>query len=128
PTVQDIGLSIRVWITGTNLAGTDVAITNHTFPIVDKPHFAPSALKDPVVAGTVVIGRQLTADTGSFDGDLPIKTSFTWQRCDATGAACHVITEAKKVVYFPTLADIGSTLRFVVTATNAYGTMVDQSA
>jgi Ca2+-binding RTX toxin-like protein len=38
-----------------------------------------------------------------------------------------VITTAKKVVYFPTLADVGYTLRFVVTATNAYGTMTDQS-
>jgi hypothetical protein len=127
PTLQDIGFSFRVWITGTNPAGTDAGITNHTFPIVDKPHFAPSALRDPVVAGTLVIGRQLTADTGSFDGDEPIKTSFTWQRCDATGAACRVITTAKKVVYFPTLADIGYTIRFVVTAVNAYGTMVDQS-
>ena len=28
--VADIGFSIRVWITGTNTAGSDVAITNHT--------------------------------------------------------------------------------------------------
>jgi Ca2+-binding RTX toxin-like protein len=38
-----------------------------------------------------------------------------------------VIAKAKKVVYFPTNADVGYTIRFVVTASNAYGTMTDQS-
>jgi Ca2+-binding RTX toxin-like protein len=124
PTVQDIGFSIRVWITGTNLAGSDVAITNHTFPIVDKQHFSPSAATQPTVAGTLTTGRQLTADIGTYVGDLPIKTTFVWQRCDATGASCHVIPNAKKVVYFPTVADVGYTLRIAVTAANAYGTSV----
>jgi Ca2+-binding RTX toxin-like protein len=74
-----------------------------------------------------VTGRQLTADTGSFSGDSPIKMSFVWQRCDATGAACHTIPGAQKVVYFPSRADVGYTLRIAVTATNAYGTLVEQS-
>ena len=43
PTVADIGFSLRVWITGANLVGSDVTITNHTFPVVDKQHFAPCA-------------------------------------------------------------------------------------
>src|SRR4029077_12873472 len=104
PTVQDIGFAIRVWITGTNLAGSDVGITNHTYPIVDKQHFAPSVATAPTVMGTMTTGRQLTADIGSYDGDLPTTTTFVWQRCDATGANCHVIPTAKKVVYFPTAA------------------------
>ena len=124
PTVQDIGFSIRVWITGTNLAGTDLAITNHTFPIVDKQHFSPSVLTQPSIAGTLTTGRQLTADVGTYSGDLPIKTTFVWERCDATGANCHVIPNAKKVVYFPTVADVGYTLRVAVTVTNAYGKAV----
>jgi Ca2+-binding RTX toxin-like protein len=128
PTVQDIGFSIRVWIVGTNLAGSDTAITNHTFPIVDRQHFKPSVLKAPSVAGTLTTGRQLTADVGTFTGDLPIKTTFVWQRCDATGANCHVIASARKVVYFPIVADVGYTLRVAVTATNAYGNSVVLSA
>jgi WD40 repeat protein len=127
PTVPDIGFSIRVWITGANVVGSDVAITNHTFPIVDKQHFAPSATKPPTVAGTALPGRQLTANIGTYGGDAPIGTSFTWQRCDATGADCRVIAGAKKVVYFPTFADIGFTIRLVVVATNAYGRTVVQS-
>ena len=124
PTVQDIGFSIRVWITGTNVLGSDVAITNHTFPIVDKPHFSPSVVTAPSVAGTLTTGRQLTADVGTYSGDLPITTTFVWQRCDATGANCHVVPKAKKVVYFPTGADVGYTLRVAVTATNAYGKLI----
>jgi hypothetical protein len=128
PTAQDIGFSIRVWIVGTNLTGSDTAITNHTFPIVDRQHFKPSVLKAPSVAGTLTTGRQLTADVGTFTGDLPIKTTFVWQRCDATGANCHVIANARKVVYFPIVADVGYTLRVAVTATNAYGNSVVFSA
>jgi Tol biopolymer transport system component len=127
PQVPDIGFSIRVWITGTNVAGSDVAITNHTFPIVDKPHFAPSATTPPAVVGTLFPGRQLTANIGSYGGDVPIATSFVWQRCDATGADCRTIPNAKKIVYFTTVADIGYTIRLSVTATNAYGKMTVQS-
>jgi RTX calcium-binding nonapeptide repeat (4 copies) len=128
PTVQDIGFSIRVWITGANVAGSDLAITNHTFPIVDKQHFSPSVVNAPSVAGTLTTGRQLTADVGTYSGDLPIKTTFVWQRCDAIGKSCSVISNAKKVVYFPTTADVGYTLRLAVTVTNAYGKSVVLSA
>ena len=127
PTVQDIGFSIRVWLTATNAQGTDSGITNHTFPIVDKPHFAPTANFSPSVGGTPGIGRQLTANIGQYTGDAPIASTFVWQRCDATGGACRAIAGAKAITYFPTRADIGYTLRITVTATNAYGNLVVQS-
>ena len=127
PTTADIGFSFRVWITGANVAGSDTGITNHTYPVVDKQHFAPSAQVTPSVVGVAGIGRQLTANIGSFDGDEPLKTTFNWQRCDATGAACRVITKVRKFVYYPTVADVGFTLRLAVTTTNAYGALVSKS-
>jgi Ca2+-binding RTX toxin-like protein len=127
PKVADIGFSIRLWITGTNPAGSDFVITNHTAPIVDKQHFAPSSSTSPEIAGTAGLGRQLTANIGEYDGDAPVKTSFAWQRCDATGAACHTIPGVKKIIYFPTSSDIGYTLRLAVTATNAFGKLLVQS-
>jgi len=127
PVVADIGFAIRVWITGSNLAGSALAVTNHTFPVVDKQHFSPSSITAPSIVGTMNVGRQLTASTGSFDGDDPITTTFVWQRCDATGAACRVIAGAKKVVYHPTMSDVGLTIRLAVTAKNAYGTTVSMS-
>ncbi len=127
PTVQDIGFSIRVWLTATNAQGTDSGITNHTFPVVDKQHFAPSATTSPTVAGTAGIGRQLTANIGVYGGDAPVKTAFAWQRCDATGGACRTIAGATAITYFPKSADVGYTLRITVTATNGYGNLVVQS-
>jgi hypothetical protein len=123
PTVADIGFSIRVWVTAANTSGADTGITNHTYPIVDKAHFSPTATTAPAVVGTAGVARQLTANIGVFSGDAPITTSFMWQRCDATGADCHVIPNATKIVYFPTTADVGFTLRIVVTAKNGYGTL-----
>ena len=127
PTLADIGFSLRVWISAANPAGSDSAITNHTFPVVDKQHFSPSMSTAPAVAGTALTGRQLTANTGVFDGDAPMTTSFVWQRCDATGGACRTIRGAKKAIYFPTHADVGYTLRIAVTVTNSYGKLVEQS-
>jgi Ca2+-binding RTX toxin-like protein len=126
-TTADIGFTLRVWITGTNPAGTDVGITNHTFPVVDKQHFAPSTIEAPSVVGTLGIGRQVTGSIGTYDGDTPIATTFVWQRCNATGTSCHTIVGATKMTYHPTTIDIGSTLRLAVTAKNAFGTFVAMS-
>jgi RTX calcium-binding nonapeptide repeat (4 copies)/WD40-like Beta Propeller Repeat len=127
PVVADIGMTLRVWITATNPAGSDQGVTNHTFPVVDKPHFAPSASDSPLIVGTLEVGGVLTASIGSFTGDLPIATKQQWQRCDATGSACHDIKGATRQVYHPTSTDVGSTLRLVVTATNLYGQAVSIS-
>jgi len=127
PTVADIGFSLRVWITGTNLAGTDTLITNHTFPIVDKQHFSPSVATAPTIGGVALPKRQLTANIGTFSGDAPIATNFQWYRCDATGDDCHAIAKGTKVVYFPGAADVGFTLRLYVFASNAYGKLLAMS-
>jgi hypothetical protein len=121
PVVADIGQTIRVWITGTNPAGSDTAVTNHTFPVVDKPHFAPTSSDSPLIVGTLEVGGVLTASVGTFTGDAPIATKQQWQRCNAVGGACKDIAGATKQIYHPTSSDVGSTLRLVVTATNLYG-------
>jgi len=123
-TVADIGFSLVVYITATNPAGSAIGTTVHTYPIVDKQHFAPSATTPPSITGLPVEGGGLTASLGSFSGDSPIATTLQWQRCDATGTACHTIALATKTAYTPTVADIGSTLRLAVAAKNAYGSII----
>jgi hypothetical protein len=127
PNIGDIGFTLRVWITGSNVAGSDVAITNHTFPVVDKQHFAPSVQTAPAIAGTPLPGRQLTANIGAFKGDAPIETRYQWYRCDATGEACHGIRGAAKVTYHPCDADVGFTLRLFVFVSNPYGKLLAKS-
>jgi Ca2+-binding RTX toxin-like protein len=120
-TSDDIGHALRVWITGTNLAGSDFTITNHTYPTIPKPHFAPSSTTAPQLAGLASVGDPLTATVGTWGGDLPITYAYAWQRCDATGAACRTILGATAHKYTVTRRDIGYTIRVLVTATNAYG-------
>ncbi|HTZ05691.1 MAG TPA: hypothetical protein VMB53_08040, partial [Gaiellaceae bacterium] len=84
-------------------------------------HFAPSTADTPLITGVLEVGGLLTASIPTFSGDTPIATSQQWQRCDATGGACKNIAKATKATYVPVQGDIGSTLRLVVNASNAYG-------
>jgi hypothetical protein len=127
PVVADIGSTIRVWIVGSNLAGSATAVTNHTFPVVDKPHFAPTTTDPPLIVGTLEVGGILTASIGTFSGDSPIVTKQQWQRCNAVGGSCHDIKGATKTLYHPTISDVGSTMRLAVTATNLYGKAISLS-
>jgi hypothetical protein len=127
PTVDDIGHALRVYLTGTNVRGTETRFTVHTYPIVDKPHFAPSASIPPSISGVPQVGLPLTGGEASFVGDTPIATKLQWQRCDATGSDCKPIRGATRPGYTPKRIDIGSTLRFAESATNAYGHMVATS-
>jgi hypothetical protein len=67
-------------------------------------------------------GEALSADPGSWNGTGTLTYAYQWQRCDATGDNCLNIAGATASQYTPTAADVGSTVRVVVTATNEAGT------
>jgi hypothetical protein len=75
----------------------------------------------PSVGGTAADGTTLTADPGSWNGTGPLTYTYQWERCDASGANCHDINGATQSSYTPGAADIGSTIRVVVTASNDAG-------
>ena len=52
----------------------------------------------------------------------PSPTRYQWRRCDSAGANCADIAGATASTYTLTPADVGTTIRVVVTATNAAGT------
>jgi hypothetical protein len=93
----------------TALAGSGAAATG---PVNSAP---------PTIAGTAGEGQTLTADNGTWTGTAPIKYDFEWQRCSATGASCAPISGASAKTYVLTKADVGTTLRVNVTATDATG-------
>ena len=97
----------------------DVAIPSST---VTKP--ANTAA--PAITGTTVAGQTLGASNGSWSGS-PTSFAYQWQRCDATGAACANLGAANQS-YVVQPADIGQTLRVVVTASNAAGSASATSA
>jgi hypothetical protein len=122
-TAADQGLTLRAFITASNLAGSSTEPTNHTFPTLPKPRFAPRASARPLVVGLPTPGERLTGSVGTWTGDAPLSLTTAWQRCDATGAACTAVARATRRTYTVSVKDVGWTLRFVVTAKNPVGTV-----
>jgi flagellar hook assembly protein FlgD len=89
---------------------------------------APQARIAPAVGGFAQVGQTLTADNGLWAG-LPVPAvADAWQRCDSLGANCVPIAGATGTAYTATTADLGSTLRAVVTGTNASGAVSAMTA
>ena len=67
-------------------------------------------------------GEALSADPGTWNGTGTLTYAYQWQRCDANGDNCQNIPGATASHYTPGAADVGGTVRVVVTATNEAGT------
>jgi hypothetical protein len=119
---QDYGSTIRMMIRARNGAGFAYGISNHTFPILHKTLFGPSTTSPPTLAGPARIGAILVATGGTWSGEVPITYTYAWERCDATGGTCVTIPRQKAKTYRVGPKDIGSTIRFKVTAINAINT------
>jgi predicted actin-binding protein len=81
---------------------------------------APQNTAVPQISGTAKEGSTLTASNGTWS-NTPTSFGYQWRRCASDGTACGDITTATKQTYDPATADIGRTLRVVVTASNADG-------
>jgi hypothetical protein len=78
----------------------------------------PTNTSPPTISGTAGDGQTLTADSGTWSGTQPISYAYQWRRCDGSGASCVDIAGAAAPTYTLVSADVGSTLRVVVTASN----------
>ncbi|MFL5911772.1 MAG: hypothetical protein ACJ768_14505, partial [Gaiellaceae bacterium] len=81
---------------------------------------APTATQQPTISGDAVDAETLTADAGEWDQAIA-ETGYQWQSCDSQGASCADIEDATDSTYDLQGADVGSTLRVVVTVTSAQG-------
>src|SRR5205807_4920578 len=81
----------------------------------------PSNTSPPTISGTAQKGQRLHADPGSWSGSQPMTFSYRWQRCNASGGSCANISGANGRDYVLTSADVGNTVRVVVTAKNSAG-------
>ncbi|MDQ1703249.1 MAG: large repetitive protein, partial [Frankiaceae bacterium] len=88
----------------------------------------PVATAPPVVSGTPMDAQTLSTTDGTWNASAAITYSYQWQRCDSSGANCADIAGATASTYLQTPADVGSTVRVVVTATNIAGTATQTSA
>jgi len=88
---------------------------------------APANTSAPTISGSPVVGNTLTATKGSWSGS-PTSYSYSWRRCDSSGAACTVVAGATAATYKLVAADAGHRMRVLVKATNASGTASKRSA
>src|SRR6202790_5421604 len=123
--VADVGSTLRVVVTATNAAGSTSA-TSAATGLVGA--LLPANTSLPSVAGSLIDGQLLSGATGSWSGTGPISYAYQWQLCNAKGESCKDIAEAAESTLKLGAADVGSTLRVVVTATNAAGSTSATSA
>lgn len=80
----------------------------------------PANATPPVVSGVAQAGASLQADPGTWSG-AGVKLALQWQRCDAFGARCADVPGATADTYLAGAADVGSTFRIFVLASNNNG-------
>lgn len=88
---------------------------------------APSLVGEPTIAGTPLEGNTLTGNRGNWSGTAPISYTVAWVRCDEAGSNCAAISGATTSSYKLVSADLGTTIRFRVTAKNADGSKTADS-
>ena len=95
---------------------------------VTLPDSAPANTSPPTISGTAQANQTLTSDPGTWSGTQPIGYAYQWRRCDAAGSVCSDIAGATAQTYGLTTADVGSTMRVAVTASNGSGSSSSSSA
>lgn len=129
-TVQtaDSGYSLRFVTTVKNPLGTVALASPISAPVGGTVIVSPPANTAlPTVSGTPEEAQVLTASAGSWSGS-PTGYAYQWQSCASTGAACSAISGATSASYTAQTADVGSTLRVVITASNSAGSASAASA
>ena len=116
----DVGSTLRVVVTATNAGGSTAATSTQTGTVAAAGS-APANTVLPAVSGVAQQGQTLTASNGSWTGS-PTSFAYVWRDCDASGGNCVDIAGATGSSYVLQSADVGHTVRAVVTATNAGGT------
>jgi hypothetical protein len=118
PLAGDLGHTIRVQEAASNAGGTSSPATSVATAIVTPP--VPTNNTPPTITGTAQQGQTLTEHNGSWTNE-PTSFTYQWQQCDSLGNSCLPISGAAAQTYTLVAADVGSTLRVAVTASNSAG-------
>ncbi len=116
----DVGHKLRVLVTAVNNDGAGTAQSAATTTVTKAPPQAPVNTKEPSISGTPQQDSTLTANPGGWSGSQPIQFAYRWRRCDAKGGDCQN-TAVTSQTYTLAAADVGFTLRVLVTTTNTVG-------
>jgi peptidoglycan/xylan/chitin deacetylase (PgdA/CDA1 family) len=123
----DLGATIRVLVTGSNSVGSSSASSAQTAVVAAAPA-APVNTSVPTISGTAQEGQLLSASPGTWSGTAPISYAYQWRRCDSGGAGCTNVAGATTSTYTLVTADVGATIRVLVTGSNSVGSSSASSA
>jgi hypothetical protein len=115
----DVGHTLKVEEVASNAAGPGSPATSLATAQVEAPPI-PVNISAPTIVGTAQQGQTLTAQHGSWSNE-PTGFAYQWQRCDTTGSTCSPIPEATAPTYTLKTADVGTTVRVAVSASNLGG-------
>jgi hypothetical protein len=115
----DIGTTLDVVVTASNSAGSASGSSATTGTVTAS---SPLNTVRPTVSGHAEPGQMLSVSTGTWTGTPPLTYEYQWERCNAEGEECVAILGAEGSSYEFTLADVGSSLRVVVSVSNEAGT------
>jgi hypothetical protein len=116
----DVRNTLRVQVTASNADGKAEALSAPTGTI-GATGSAPANTKQPNPSGSPTAGSTIKVDTGIWSGLKPITFTYQWQTCTAAAQVCSDIAGVTGSSYLIGTSQIGSTLRAMVTATNASG-------
>ena len=114
----DVGSTLRVWETASNMFGSSSAAESQATAVVLPS--VPSPVSEPSISGVVQQGKTLSEAHASWTNE-PSSYTYQWLLCNASGASCAAIVGATSQSFVPVAADVGGTLRMEETASNAGG-------
>jgi hypothetical protein len=120
----DVGHAVTAVVTASNSAGSADAQAMATSAV---SAIAPLSLSLPSINGSDAIGQILQASPGAWSGTVPLAYGYQWQRCDSSGSACVGLAGATGNSFALTPADLGATMRVLVSASNSAGTTIAAS-
>lgn len=118
PTADDLGSTIRLQETATNLYGVSSPSRSAQTGVVGAP---PSATAPPSISGTNQESKVLSESHATWTNS-PTSIAVQWLRCGVGGAGCTAIPGATGQTYTLTAADVGAAIEVREVAANAYGT------
>jgi streptogramin lyase len=113
-----IGPEGDIWFTDPRFAELGVEYSSYIGHLAVP--FAPANSVAPVLSGPPSAGQVLSTSAGSWTRE-PTEITYQWQRCDAAGAGCEGLSGEVAATHLAGDADVGHTLRTVVSATNVAG-------
>jgi hypothetical protein len=105
-----------------NTVGADLAVALAT--PAPTMGIAPAIDIPPAVTGFAQVGQVLETAYGMWAGVPAPVVTYQWQRCNALGLQCKLITGSTADTYVVMPSDLGSTLRVAVRARSSAGRLV----